>query len=457
MVQIICSLNNLDHSILYIFTKITLHCDKSLLVKTVINNPRPTRNHKQNNLLCYTIPMKTPKVLTDENLIDKFLNRGVENIFPTKDELKKKLMSGQRLRAYQGFDPTGPYLHVGHAMGIRGLRILQQLGHEVIFLIGDFTARVGDPDKDSTRKLLTLDEVEKNANGWKKQAAQLINFAGDNPVQFKHNYEWLSALKLEQLIELMSKATVQQMIERDMFQRRIKENNPIGVQEFIYPLMQGYDSVAMNVDLEIGGTDQIFNMLVGRSLCKSYLNKEKFIRANILMEAPDARTMSKTKGNGINLSDSAEDMYGKAMSYADEFIIKGLTLLTDMEISEISEIEKNIEAGENPMTYKKQMAYEIVKTIKGGNDAKKGQIHFENTVQNKNSPDELPEMTLSGKRTILSIAVDISELSSSDLKRIIKQGGFEVDGTKYIDPAQEIELKSGQVIKLGKRNFVKAK
>ena len=175
------------------------------------------------------------KVIIDKELIEKFLTRGVEAIYPTAEEFKKKLYSGERLKIYQGFDPTGKFLHVGHAMGIRALRILQQLGHEVIFLIGDYTARVGDPDKDTGRKMLTEKDIEENMAGWKEQAAQLIDFGGDNPVQFKRNYEWLSKLKLDDLIKLMSHMTVQQMLERDMFERRLNEGDPIGLHEFIYP------------------------------------------------------------------------------------------------------------------------------------------------------------------------------------------------------------------------------
>jgi len=405
-----------------------------------------------------------PKVRQDKQLIDKFLERGVEQIYPSKEALRKKLLSGDRIRAYQGFDPTGPYLHIGHAIGIRALRILQQLGHEVIFLVGDYTSRVGDPDpaKDSARELLTEEKIKKNEQGWKKQAAQLIDFGGENPVKFKHNYEWLSKLTLEDLIELMSKTTVQQIIERDLFQRRIKNNNPIGLQEFIYPLMQGYDSVAMKVDLEIGGTDQTFNMLMGRTLCKSYLDKEKYVRTNILMEAPNAVTMSKTKGNSINLGDSPEDMYGKAMSYSDDLIIKGLTLLTDVPMEEISEFEKKMAAGENPMEFKKILAYEIVNVIKGEKAAKQAQDSFEKIVQKGETPDELTEISASGDMRVMDIAKILSEtsganLSSSKIKRIIKQGGFSLDDNKVTDPGEEIKLEHGSIIKLGKRLFGKIK
>lgn len=397
-------------------------------------------------------------VLIDDKLINEFLTRGVDNVYPSKEALRKVLKSGKRIKAYQGFDPTGKYLHVGHAMGIRGLRILQQLGHEVIFLVGDFTARIGDPDKDKTRKLLTTKEIEENMKGWKEQAAQLINFVGANPVRFMHNYQWLSKLKLDDLIELMSKATVQQMIERDMFDRRLKENDPIRLQEFIYPLMQGYDSVAMRVDLELGGTDQLFNMLMGRSLCKAYLDKEKFVRTNILMEAPDALTMSKTKGNGINLSDTPEDMYGKAMSYSDDLIVKGLRLLTEVPLEDIVEIENEIKKGKNQMTHKKFMAYEIVKTIMGDKKAAKAQEHFEQTVQQgQMASGDMTTTKIKGYMTLLDFLklTNPNDLSSAELKRVVAQGGVELNDNKVLDFNQELEFNIGDVVKIGKRTYVK--
>jgi tyrosyl-tRNA synthetase len=333
------------------------------------------------------------------------------------------------------------------------------LGHEVIFLVGDYTARVGDPDKDIARKMLTVEEIEKNCAGWKDQAKQLIDFEGDNPVQFKHNYDWLHKLNLTDLIKLMSQATVQQMMERDLFDRRLKKQDPIGLQEFIYPLMQGYDSVAMEVDIEIGGTDQIFNMLVGRNLVKAYLGKDKFVRANILMDAPDGRTMSKTKGNGINLGDTSENMYGKAMSYPDELIVKGLTLLTEIDLKQIAEIEHEIKDGANPMTYKKLMAYEIVKTIRGETEAKRAQEYFEKTVQNKEvGESDMRETSLTGIMPIFEFlkGTDLGR-TNSQIKEVIKQGGVEVNGKRVDDINEQIDFTSGTVIKFGKREYIKVK
>jgi tyrosyl-tRNA synthetase len=401
-----------------------------------------------------------PRVLTDKHLIEEFLERGVEKIYPSKDLLRQKLLSGERIKAYQGFDPTGPHLHIGHAMGIRSLGILQKLGHEVIFLVGDYTAKVGDPDKDTGRELLSDETINKNLQGWKEQASQLIDFEGENPVKFMHNFDWLSKLTLNDLIELMSKATVQQMLERDLFQRRITQNNPIGLQEFIYPLMQGFDSVAMQVDLEIGGTDQTFNMLMGRQLVKEYLGKEKFVRAYAMMDAPDRLTMSKTKGNGINLADSPENMYGKAMSYPDELIIKALTLLTELPLDQIAEIDAQIKSGENPMTFKKIMAYEIVRLVKGEEAASSSQKHFEDTVQRKEVNDNLVSMTdVNGKMTVWEFLkkTDTSGTSSSELKRLIEQGGVEVNKKKVTNPMEEIDFSTDTEIKKGKRTFIRVK
>jgi len=398
------------------------------------------------------------EIKTDEKLIEKFLNRGVEALYPSKEALRKKLMSGERLRVYQGFDPTGPYLHVGHAMGIRALRLLQKLGHEVIFLIGDFTAKIGDPDKGKTRNILTDKQIEENMGGWKEQAGQLIDFDGENPVMFERNHKWLSRLTLEEILKLMSNVTVQQLLERDLFAKRINENTPIGLHEFFYPLMQGYDGVAMEVDMEIGGADQTFNMLVGRRLSKTYLNKEKFVRTNKMMEAPEGKTMNKTKGNGINLSDSPENMYGKAMSYPDKLITKGLELLTDIPMDQTEEIERAVESGENPLEFKKLMAFEIVKVIKGEKVAVTAQQHFEKTVQKQKLPDEMPEIEFGGKGPLYQLlSVMAPKMSKTHIRKIIEQGGLMINNEKHTDPMEETKLKSGDIIKLGKRRYAKVK
>jgi tyrosyl-tRNA synthetase len=398
-----------------------------------------------------------PKILKDKKLIDEFLERGVEAIYPSKEAFRKKLMSSERLKIYQGFDPTGPYLHVGHAMGIRALGILQKLGHEVVFLIGDYTAKVGDPDKDTTRKMLTDEEIEQNMSGWKKQASQLIDFGGENPVRFERNYKWLSKLKLNDLIKLMSTITVQRMLERDMFERRMKDGDPIRLHEFIYPLMQGYDGVAMEVDMEIGGTDQTFNMLVGRDLIKSYLGKEKFVRTNKMMDAPDGRTMSKTKGNGINLADSPEDMFGKAMSYSDAHILSGFELLTAVPMKEIEKMKLAMEQGENPMIFKKKMAYEIVKIIKGEEAAEMAQKHFEQVFSKKELPTDILEIKVCAGELLIDVLVKYKlATSKADARRKVDQGGIKADNEVIRDWQLKLDKSyDGKILKVGKREFRK--
>jgi tyrosyl-tRNA synthetase len=341
-------------------------------------------------------------------------------------------------------------------MGVRALRLLQELGHEVIFLVGDYTAKVGDPDKDTTRKILTDAEIEHNMAGWQKQVGRLIDFAGPNPVLFKRNFTWLSKLTLEQSIALMAHATVQQMTERDLFQKRLAAGNPIQLQEFIYPLLQGYDSVAMQVDLEIGGTDQTFNMLMGRHLVKEYLAKDKFVRTTKMMDAPDGRTMSKTKGNGINLSDPPEAMYGKAMSYDDAHIMVGLELLTDTPESELQAIKAALDRGENPMGYKKLMAKRIVELLHGSAAAVAAEENFTATVQNKViSPNQVVPSQASAGDTILDFLKTAlaGKYSTGDIKRTIEQGGVEENGHKITNINAPLNTDPTTIIHFGKRDF----
>jgi tyrosyl-tRNA synthetase len=395
------------------------------------------------------------KIIIDEEKINKFLDRGVSGIFPSKEALKKKLMSGERLRIYQGFDPTGPFLHVGHAIGIRALKILQEMGHEIIFLVGDFTSKIGDPDKNSTRKILTDDEIEKNMSGWKKQASQLIDFGGKNPVRFERNYKWLSKLKLDDVLKLMSHFTVQQTLQRDLFKKRLSEDVPLKLHEIMYPLMQGYDGVAMSVDIEIGGADQTFNMLVGRDLSKIYLNKEKFIRANKMMDAPDGVTMSKTKGNGINLGDNALQMFGKAMSYPDSAILSGLELLTEVSMDDIKKIEKEIKSGVNPMKFKKMMAFEIVRVIKSEKEAKEAQENWENTFSRKEIPEDILEIKLKRGDNFVDILLDNKIITSKgDFRRLAEEGA--ITNMNKNEKIKDIKhLAETGTYKIGKKRFIK--
>jgi tyrosyl-tRNA synthetase len=399
---------------------------------------------------------KEVKVINDEQLINRFLCRGVAALVPSEAALRQALTSDRRMRVYQGFDPTGPYLHVGHAIGIRALRLLQQLGHEVIFLVGDYTATIGDPDKATTRAMLTSEQVEKNLQGWQIQAGKLIDFSGNNPVKFMRNSEWLAKLGFSDILKLMSQTTIQRLLERDLFDRRLKAGDPIRFHELVYPLLQGYDSVAMEVDMEIAGYDQLFNMLVGRELVKNYLHKEKFIRANAMMDAPDGLTMSKTKGNGINLSDSANDMYGKAMSYPDSAIISGLELLTDVSDDDIAKIKKAIDSGENPMQFKKILAFEIVKTILGQVEAEQAEKYFIKVFSQRELPADMPVMALAGQTIVANDLVSqVAKVSKTEAKRLIEQGALAINNQLLKNVAQPINLSIDDTIKIGKKIFIK--
>jgi len=317
----------------------------------------------------------------DVNKIEEVLTRGVENIFPTKEALKQRLLSGKKLKIYIGIDPTGPDLHLGHGITLRKLRQFQDLGHKIILLIGDFTGMIGDPTgKGSSRVQLTREQVLKNAEGYKKQTEKILDFKSKtNPVKILFQSKWLDKLTLKEVIGLMAKFTVQQMMERDMFQERIRENNPIGLHELIYPLMQGYDSVAMNVDMEIGGNDQTFNMLVGRDLARMMLNKEKFVLTTKLLTDPTGKKMGKTEDNMIILRDSAENMFGKVMSWPDTLIALGFEICTNL----------NFEAKENPRDAKMRLAYEIVKIYRDNNQVlfKTEQLEFLSRLIEGNFPD----------------------------------------------------------------------
>ncbi|PIP75329.1 tyrosine--tRNA ligase, partial [Candidatus Kuenenbacteria bacterium CG22_combo_CG10-13_8_21_14_all_39_9] len=247
------------------------------------------------------------------NQIKELLEKGVESIYPDKSYLEKLLASGKKLTVYQGFDPTADTLHIGNFVGLIKLKQFQDLGHRVIFLIGDYTAMIGDPDKRTVRKQLTYKQVIKNCKNYQAQASKILNFSGKNPVQLKYNSEWLSKLTFKDTLELLTNFTVQRILERDLFEQRIKSGNPLYLHEFMYPVMQAYDSVAMNVDGEIGGNDQTFNMLAGRDLMAKMKNKEKFVLTIKLLEDPSGKKMGKTEGNMITLNDSPKNMFGKIM------------------------------------------------------------------------------------------------------------------------------------------------
>lgn len=412
--------------------------------------------------------MKSSKKLSREErlaLIEDLLTRSVAEVIPSKEDLRALLLSNKKLKIYIGTDATGTSLHLGHSTNYIVLEKFRRLGHKVIFLIGDFTARIGDPsDKDATRKQLTRAEVKKNVSTWLKQVAPIINLKDkENPVMIKYNHDWLSKLNFEDIIGLASNFTVKQMIERDMFERRIKEEKPIYLHEFFYPLMQGYDSCAMDVDIELCGNDQKFNALAGRTLQKRLNNREKFVFITTLLVNPitGEKMMSKSKGTGVFLDVSAKDMFGGIMSQADENIIQLFIDCTNIPMSEINKIESNLKSNNlNPREAKVMLAKEITSMYHGEKMAEKAMKEFDAVFARKEMPTDIKELSAPfSSANLIDVIVFTGIVNSkSDARRLILQGGIKINGEKNMDIKKDIVItKEGVVIQIGKRNFIKIK
>ena len=403
--------------------------------------------------MCYTLSM---------DKVEELLTRGVEKIYPSKEELEKVLRSGKKLKIYQGFDPTGIQLHIGHMVGLRKLKQWQDLGHHVIFLIGDGTGQAGDPSgkKHAREKFLTREELRKNAVDYIKQAGKIVRFEGENPVEILFNGDWLNELKLVDILNIAGRFSLQQLLERDLFQQRIKQDEDVNLREFLYPLLQAYDSVVMEVDLELGGSDQTFNMLAGRTLIKKMKNKDKFVMTTPLLTDSRGVKIGKTEGNVIALTDKPEDLFGKIMAFPDDVIIKGFEYLTNVTAEEIKRIEKELPKGENPVDFKKKLAFEIVKELSNTQDAEKAQKSFEQTVQGKELPDDVPvfQYDANGDQDIVSLLMQTKlAASKSDAKRLIKQGGVSIDEIIIKNLDEPVTPKGGMILRVGKRKFVKIK
>jgi tyrosyl-tRNA synthetase len=393
------------------------------------------------------------KIITDEKIIEEFLTRGVENIYPNKEFLKKQLLSGKRLTMYLGIDPTGPTLHLGHMIPIKKLGEFQKLGHKAILLIGDFTAMIGDPtDKGSARKPLTRSQVLNNCKLYKKQISTFLNF-GFGGADLKYNSKWLGKMKFADVLDLASKMTVDQMLKRDMFQKRIEEKKPLYIHEFMYPLMQGYDSVAMDVDGEIGGNDQTFNMLAGRDLMKEINGKEKFVMTVKLLADSTGKKMGKTEGNMASLTDDNNEMFGKVMSWTDGVMISAFELCTNVPMDEIKQIENDLVKGLNPKESKLKLAYEIVRIYYGDIKAKEAMDEWQRTFSQKEIPTDI-ETIKPTQYDILTVLVE-SKMSPSrgEARRNIEQKGVRVNEVDITD--DKMIVKAGDIIQKGKRFFIK--
>jgi tyrosyl-tRNA synthetase len=391
---------------------------------------------------------------TDGTSIEELLTRGVEQVI-VRQTLEDRLKSGEKLKLYLGIDPTGSSLHLGHSIPLRKIRDFQKLGHKVILLIGNFTALIGDTsDKESMRQVMTVEEVEENFKTYKDQASKILDF---KKIEIRYNADWLSELSFSDVVKLSQKFTVQQMIERDMYQKRLDSGKPIGLHEFFYPLMQGYDSVAMDVDLEIGGNDQTFNMLAGRTLQRSYNQKEKHVLTTTLIEGTDGRKMAKTYGNVINITDEPGDQFGKIMSMSDDMIVKYFTLLTDVPLKKIKEYEKAMKKGDNPKDYKILLAKEIVTMYHDEKVAEQAAKDFDEVFSKGGKPDDIETVEMDvGKFKLFALLEELEMVESrSEGRRMIEQGAVRVDEEKVedVDAIVEIIVDETILIQVGKRKW----
>ena len=387
--------------------------------------------------------------------IEEVLSKGVEQVLPNKEGLKK-LMKKRKVRLYLGIDPTSPKIHLGHAVCLRKLSEFQDLGHEVILLFGTFTAQIGDPSgRDKKRRVLTKIQIKKNIATYKTQVSKILNL---KKIKIKYNNRWLSKLSFEDLLNLSSHFTASRLLERDMFQERLKKKKEVWLNELLYPLMQGYDSVAMNIDLEVGGSDQTFNMLVGRKLQKIYNKKEKFILTLPLLVGLDGRKMSKSYGNVVNLTDKPNEMYGKIMSLKDDLIVHYFKLCTDLLLKEISKVKRDLKLRRvNPRDVKARLAKEIVKIYYGKRLAEQAENEFNRVFKAKKLPSKIKKVRLRGKKiNILDLLVKTGQVDSrSKAKRLILQKAIKINGVLKKDWKEVIQIKKGDVLKIGKKKFVK--
>jgi tyrosyl-tRNA synthetase len=387
------------------------------------------------------------------------IRRGTEEIIP-EDELRQKLEKSKEtntpLIIKLGCDPSRPDLHIGHGVVLRKLRHFQDLGHQAILVIGDFTAMIGDPSgRNKTRPQLTIEEAKANAKSYVDQSKVILDV--DN-LKVLYNSDWLNAMDFNDVVKLASSYTVARMLERDDFTKRFQSEVPISLHEFLYPLAQGQDSVELNADVELGGTDQKFNLLVGRDLQKDNGQRPQCIITMPLLEGTDGiEKMSKSYENHIGLHDKPEDMYGKTLSISDDMILKWFTLAADAEESVVKDAEARLsDSSVNPMDIKRELARRVVELYYDEETAQKAEHHFNTVVVGKGVPDDMPEFSLGSEDLIVNVIFDAGLLKSKgEARRMIKQGAVKLDGETIADIQATIAPKDDQILKVGKRRFLK--
>jgi tyrosyl-tRNA synthetase len=392
----------------------------------------------------------------------EIIKRGAVEILVERDleeKLTKSLKSGVPLKIKAGFDPTAPDLHLGHTVLLHKMRQFQQLGHEIYFLIGDFTGMIGDPTgKSETRKVLTREDVLKNAETYKEQVFKILD---PEKTRVVFNSEWLGKLTASDMIGLASKYTVARMLEREDFSNRFTNQLPISIHEFMYPLVQGYDSVALNADVELGGTDQKFNLLVGRELQREWGQLPQTVITMPLLEGLDGvNKMSKSLGNYIGINEPADEIFGKIMSISDELMLRYYELLSDMSLVELQQLKGDIKTGAvHPMAAKKRLGREMVARYHGGNAAAEAEQNFIRRFRDNQTPDEMTEITLLAASDKILLGKVLAEAglvkSNSEGRRAIQQGGVKVNGEKVADENLELVCKGDYVLQVGKRRFAR--
>jgi len=390
--------------------------------------------------------------------IDVLLTRAVVDVV-VREDLEARLRRGERLRVKLGIDPTGPRLHIGRAVALRKLRHFQELGHTVCLVIGDFTARLGDAsDKSATRVMLTAEQVHQNMTTYKEQIGLILYV---DKVEWSYNNDWLGPLRFAEVIELASHFTVSQMLERETFSDRYSKGQPIGLHEFLYPLLQGYDSVALRCDLEVGGTDQLFNLHAGRTLQRAFHQRPQDLMTFTMVYGLDGRKMSTSWGNTVFIADPPAEQYGKIMSMSDDHILPYFEACTDVPVGDLDDIEADLaRPGVNPMSHKKRLAWEIVALYHGAGPADEAQRGFERVVQGKERPDEIPEVFVpeAPPRLVASFLVELGLApSNSEARRLIEQGGVTLDDARYSDPRGTIVPRDGMIVRAGKRRYARVR
>lgn len=387
--------------------------------------------------------------------IEELLTRGVETIVPGKEELAKLLKSGKILNIYNGVDPTAVRIHLGHAVPLRKLQQLVEMGHRVTFLIGDFTAFIGDTsDKNTERPQLTEEQIENNWQTYKKQAEKLLDFS---KVRVARNSEWLDKLTMRDAIKFARHFSLNDFISRELIKKRLSEGGSINLAEVLYPLAQGYDSYHLNTDLQIGGTEQIFNIQAGRTLIKDFDRRESFAMTNSILEGTDGRRMSKSWGNAIWIEDAPEEMYGKAMSLRDNLIVQYFTLATNVSMEKVKEVGERLKKGENPMILKKELAYQIVSELHSTIAADKAQEKFAKTFQEKNLAEaDLPQVPTPASNVVdaENLVAEYGQVSHTEAKRLLEQGAVECSGT-VLHRGENVKINTGDILKIGKTKFLK--